>query len=695
MKHKIWYIMKRVLIALIPLSLLFLAFKYHQKQGDVPRLPESAWARFQDTLPVIRPEEVHQKRARVVSEMVSRYHYRQTPLNDSVSSAIFDMYLKELDENKLYFLASDIEHFEQYRYALDNQLLVGDLSVGFYIFNVYLRRNAERVQRNIDIIRRGFDFTKDEVYDRDRSQAAWAKSMDELDEVWRKALKDQFLTSKLAGEADSTIQNRLIKRYERLQKSIMQINAEDILSSYLNALAHTYDPHTAYLSPIDADNFRNSMRRSLEGIGAVLSTENDYVIIREVRPGGPAYKSGKLHPNDKIIAVAQGDEGEFVDVVGWRLDEVVQLIRGPKGTVVRLLILPAKDGANAKPVEVRMVREKITFEEQSAQKKVIVYTDSKGKKHKVGVIQVPAFYINIEEYQQGKADYKSTTNDVRRLIGELQAEGIEGLVIDLRYNGGGSLKEAIDLTSLFIPRGPVVQVKDVDGNVRVSQTEDVSQVYDGKLIVLVNRLSASASEIFSGAIQDYRRGLVIGETTFGKGTVQSVIDLARYIGEQNQGQLNITLAKFYRISGESTQLKGVTPDITLPSFYPEDEVGEASYPTALPWDKIAPAAYKKTGQLSDKKIEQLKKLYHELSKNKEYMRKLLDDIQKARERYKRTTVSLNEDKRKAEMEAAREEEAAANEEQTQNNAQEKPKVLNFDEEKDAYLKLATEMLLNW
>jgi carboxyl-terminal processing protease len=384
-----------------------------------------------------------------------------------------------------------------------------------------------------------------------------------------------------------------------------------------------------------------------------------------------------------------------VDVVGWRLDEVVQLIRGPKGTVVRLLILPAKDGANAKPVEVRMVREKITFEEQSAQKKVIVYTDSKGKKHKVGVIQVPAFYINIEEYQQGKADYKSTTNDVRRLIGELQAEGIEGLVIDLRYNGGGSLKEAIDLTSLFIPRGPVVQVKDVDGNVRVSQTEDVSQVYDGKLIVLVNRLSASASEIFSGAIQDYRRGLVIGETTFGKGTVQSVIDLARYIGEQNQGQLNITLAKFYRISGESTQLKGVTPDITLPSFYPEDEVGEASYPTALPWDKIAPAAYKKTGQLSDKKIEQLKKLYHELSKNKEYMRKLLDDIQKARERYKRTTVSLNEDKRKAEMEAAREEEEAANEEQTQNNAQEKPKVLNFDEEKDAYLKLATEMLLNW
>jgi carboxyl-terminal processing protease len=614
-----------------------------------------------------------------------------------MSSAIFDMYLKELDKNKLYFLASDIEDFEQYRYALDDHLLAGDVSVGFYIFNVYLRRNAERIQRNMHIIRQGFDFSKDEVYDRDRSQAKWAQSMNELDEAWRKVLKDQFLTSKLAGEADSAIQNRLIKRYERLQKSIMQINAEDILSSYLNALAHTYDPHTAYLSPIDADNFRNSMRRSLEGIGAVLSTENDYVIIREVRPGGPAYKSGKLHPNDKIIAVAQGDEGEFVDVVGWRLDEVVQMIRGPRGTVVRLLVLPAKDGANAKPMEVRMVREKITFEEQSAQKKVIVYTDKKGKKHKVGVIQVPAFYINIEEYQQGKADYKSTTNDVRRLIGELQAEGIEGLVIDLRYNGGGSLKEAIDLTSLFIPRGPVVQVKDVDGKVRVSQTEEVTQVYDGKLVVLVNRLSASASEIFSGAIQDYRRGLVIGETTFGKGTVQSVIDLARYIGEQNQGQLNITLAKFYRISGESTQLKGVTPDIQLPSFYPEDEVGEASYPTALPWDKIAPASYKTLNFLSEKTIKQLKKQYDKLVQEKEYMQKLLNDIQKTRERYKRTTVSLNESKRKAEMETEREQkdddEIESN--NTQENPQEKPKVVDFSQETDAYLKLATEMLLSW
>ncbi|NIK73228.1 carboxyl-terminal processing protease [Thermonema lapsum] len=689
--------MKRVLIALIPLSLVFLAFKYQQKQTSSPTLPAQVWEKFQDTLPVIRPGEMHQKRARVVSEMVSRYHYRQIPLNDSMSSAIFDMYLKELDENKLYFLASDIEDFEQYRYALDDHLLAGDVSVGFYIFNVYLRRNAERIQRNMHIIRQGFDFSKDEVYDRNRSQAKWAQSMTELDEAWRKVLKDQFLTSKLAGEADSAIQNRLIKRYERLQKSIMQTNAEDIFSSYLNALAHTYDPHTAYLSPIDADNFRSSMRRSLEGIGAVLSTENDYVIIREVRPGGPAYKSGKLHPNDKIIAVAQGDEGEFVDVVGWRLDEVVQMIRGPRGTVVRLLVLPAKDGANAKPMEVRMVREKITFEEQSAQKKVIVYTDNKGKKHKVGVIQVPAFYINIEEYQQGKPDYKSTTNDVRRLIGELQAEGIEGLVIDLRYNGGGSLKEAIDLTSLFIPRGPVVQVKDVDGKVRVNQTEEVTQVYDGKLVVLVNRLSASASEIFSGAIQDYRRGLVIGETTFGKGTVQSVIDLARYIGEQNQGQLNITLAKFYRISGESTQLKGVTPDIQLPSFYPEDEVGEASYPTALPWDKIAPASYKTLNFLSEKTIKQLQKQYDKLVQEKEYMQKLLSDIQKTRERYKRTTVSLNESKRKAEMETEREQkdddEIESN--NTQENSQEKPKVVDFSQEKDAYLKLATEMLLSW
>lgn len=689
--------MKRILIILVPLSLLLWAFQQQSRQ-----LPKVDWSQFQDTLPIIRPTDIHRKRARIVAEMVERYHYRQKLLDDQMSSDIFDMYLKELDDAKLYFLRSDIEDFEQYRYLLDDYFKEGDVSVGFYIFNLYLRRNLERIERNLQILEKGFRFDQDESYDRNRKNAQWANSIDELDETWRKMLKDQFLTSKIAGEADSSIQRRLIQRYERLRKAIVQTNAEDILRAYLNALTNTYDPHTAYLSPIDADNFRNNMRRSLEGIGAVLSIENDYVVIREIRPGGPAFKSGRLQPNDKIIAVAQGDGGEFVDVVGWRLDEVVQLIRGPKGSVVRLLILSAKEGATAKPREVRMIREQITFEEQSAQKKTITYTDKKGKLHRIGIISIPAFYIDLDEYQQGKKDYKSTTNDVRKLIKELSREGIEGLIIDLRNNGGGSLKEAIDLTSLFVPRGPVVQVRDVGGEVRINQTEEASQIYTGKLIVLVNRLSASASEIFAGAIQDYRRGLVVGESTFGKGTVQSVVELGRYLGASNQGQLNITMAKFYRISGKSTQLKGVIPDILLPSVYPEDRFGEGAYPTALPWDVIQPAPYRAIDMLTKKDLEQLGKHYEQWKHSRPYLQKLLEDIQQTRERYQQTVVSLMESERRAQLEAGREkaefEEDNDDEEEIRffaDPSSAKSVQIRFEEEKDPYYKLATELLLHW
>ncbi|MGD1841689.1 MAG: carboxy terminal-processing peptidase [Thermonemataceae bacterium] len=635
---------------------------------------------------VITPEEIHEKKAALVAKLVTSGHYKKMTLDDSLSSIMFDNYIEELDENKLYFLASDMERFEKYRYLLDDELSLpsSNLNIAYNILNTYLTRINERLERNDQLLQQNFDFTKEEYYETDRDKVDWMKDEQALDEAWHKLLKSQILQSKLSGEVYDSIIVKLQKRYKRYQKTLSQTNAEDVFQTYMNAFSEAFDPHTAYFSPISADNFNNNMKRSLEGIGAVLGTENDYTIIRSVREGGPAFKSKSLFKDDRIIGVAQGDDGEMVDVVGWRLDEVIQLIRGKKGTVVRLSILSASEGTAAKPTVVRMIREKITFEEQSSTKQIIHYQRN-GKDYKVGVIGIPAFYINFEEYRAGKPDYKSTTNDVKKILAELREEQVDGLIIDLRYNGGGSLKEAIDLTSLFIEEGPVVQVKDGLGRVSVGETGDFEQAYTGPLVVMVNRFSASASEIFSGAIQDYQRGIIVGEETYGKGTVQSILDLGRYMTEygQNIGQLNLTLSKYYRVTGSSTQHLGVVPDLKLPSPFEGDEYREKSQPSALPWDEISSARFRKSGDVSNGELKEINQRFAQRMKTDEDLKKLLDDIKKARDKRNDTRLSLNEAERKKENEADKAEEEETQEDTT--NTEQKT-IEEYTDLKDLYLK---------
>jgi carboxyl-terminal processing protease len=604
-----------------------------------------------DTTFQIQPNEILEKKSSVVVALLNSRHYKKMTLNDSVSSVIFNNFIEDLDESKLYLLASDLKEFEKYRFKLDDELRQSsrNLNIPFLIYNRYLERVYARMERNNKLLKEKYDFTTDEYIETDRKKATWVQNETEGDEEWRKLLKNQILTSKLAGEKPEEIVSKLQKRYERYNKTITQLKAEDVLQAYMNAVTMAYDPHTSYLSPISQNNFNLTMKKSLEGIGAGLNTENDYTVIRSVRPGSPAFKSKKIFEKDRIVGVAQGDEGEMIDVVGWRLDEVIQLIRGKQGTAVRLSILSAKDGANAKPIEVKMIREKITLEEQSSTKQVIEY-EKDGKLFKVAVLSVPGFYINFDEYREGKPDYKSTTNDVKKLLQECQAENVNSVIIDLRFNGGGSLKEAIDLGSLFIKSGAMVQVKDGNGKSSAGEPEDFSQVYKGALVVMTNRFSASASEIFAGAIQDYKRGVVVGEQTYGKGTVQNALDLSRLITEygDNIGQLNLTVSKYYRAAGSSVQNKGVTPDLKLASVFDED-FGESSYKSSLPWDEIKPAySFKATNEVSENNLKKLKTSFQKRLTTDPDLRKIIETTEKAKKDRLKTKMSLNEAKRKAE-----------------------------------------------
>ncbi|MDX1903037.1 MAG: carboxy terminal-processing peptidase [Thermonemataceae bacterium] len=695
-----------ILIPLVVLSVLVWRFApWKQAISEAPsadlfHLSSENKVYYQlDTSFSLVPNAHFAKKATTVVALIVNRHYKKQALNDSISANTFDNYIEDIDEAKLYFLQSDIDDFKKYRLNLDDELRQesNNLNVPYYIYNIYLKRVLERLERNKALLQENYDFSTDEYYETDRKKVAYPKNQEEADKEWRKVLKNSFLEGKLSGETAKQTAEKLTKRYETFKKNLLKTTAEDVFQSYMNALALAYDPHTNYFSPISASNFNMSMNRSMEGIGATLTTENDYITIADVRPGGPAFKSKKLFKKDRIVAVAQGDGGEMVDVVGWRVDEAVQIIRGKKGTVVRLKILPASEGANAKPTEVRMVREKITFEEQSATKQIIEIP--KGNKvQKVGVISIPAFYINFEEYREGKPDYKSTTNDVKKLIGELQQENIEALIIDLRYNGGGSLKEAIDLTSLFIKSGAVVQVKDANGRISVGETDDFKQIYQGPLLVMTNRFSASASEIFSGAIQDYKRGLIVGENTYGKGTVQNVMDLSKYLvsesNDGNVGQLNLTVSKYYRASGSSVQNKGVTPDIILPSAFDDKEFSEAGYKTSLPWDEIEPArAFKPNNEINSKQIKHLQNDFQKRLKNDDDLKKLLAEVEKMRKRRKETRISLNETKRKAEKDEAKKELSPKIEDDDENDTKKKV-VENFKDLKDLYLKNAIVIALD-
>ncbi|MBH3344955.1 carboxy terminal-processing peptidase [Pseudomonas parafulva] len=576
-----------------------------------------------------------------VVELLKRHHYSKPPLDDARSVIIYDSYIKLLDPARSYFTAADIAEFDKWKTQFDDFLKSGNLDPGFTIYKRYLDRVKQRLDFALAELNKGvdkIDFTVNETLLIDRKDAPWLKDQAALDELWRKRVKDEVLRQKIAGKEPKQIQETLIKRYKNQLARLDQTRAEDIFQAYINTFAQSYDPHTNYLSPDNAENFDINMSLSLEGIGAVLQSDNDQVKIVRLVPAGPAAKTKQVAPADKIIGVAQGNK-EMVDVVGWRLDEVVKLIRGPKGSVVRLEIIPASNAPSDQTSKiVSITREAVKLEEQAAKKSVLKLKQD-GRDYKLGIIEIPAFYLDFKAYRAGDPEYKSTTRDVKKLLTELQKEKVDGVVIDLRNNGGGSLQEATELTSLFIEKGPTVLVRNSDGRVDVLEDENPGAFYKGPLALLVNRLSASASEIFAGAMQDYHRALIIGGQTFGKGTVQTIQPL-------NHGELKLTLAKFYRVSGQSTQHQGVLPDIDYPSIIDTKEIGESALPEAMPWDTIRPVVKPAVDPFKPY-LAQLK-AQHQARSDKDaefiYIRDRLALTQKL---MTEKTVSLNEQARRA------------------------------------------------
>lgn len=604
----------------------------------------------------IAPKSFYGNEAKLIAQILDTYHYKKIKLNDSLSSVILTDYIETLDNNKSYFLKSDIERFEKYRTKIDDYLKEGNVDPAYEIYRVFKERFDSRMSFVLDsLLDMEFDYSIDEYYNTDRSKGDWAQNEKELDEIWRKMLKSQALSLKLAGKD----RDGLRTRYERFDKAAQQYRTEDIFEIYMNAVAEAFDPHTNYFSPQTSERFKQNMSLSLEGIGARLQTETDFTKVIQILPGGPAEKSNLLHENDRIIGVAQGEDGEIVDVVGWRIEDVVQLIKGPKGTTVRLEILPAETGVNGPSQIITLVRDKIKLEDMQAKAEIIPLRKN-GKEYKIGVITLPSFYMDFEAYQQGDPNYNSTTRDVKRLVEELEEKGIDGLMMDLRNNGGGSLAEAIDLTGLFIKNGPVVQVRTSTNKVEVGEDEDPEIIYNGPMAVMINRFSASASEIFAAAIQDYHRGVVIGEPTFGKGTVQSVIDLGRYLqvpeGEE-VGQLKLTLQKFYRVTGSSTQHLGVSPDVNLPSAFDADEFGESASKSALPWDQINSTTFNVSQEVSPQLVLRLNDQYSRRLETSPELKALVEDTKELKLNLAKTQISLNEEKRKKEIEEAEKREA--------------------------------------
>ena len=598
--------------------------------------------------------EMHQRYASsIATRFLTNYHYKRTRLDDELSSQIFDSYLELLDPNRIYFLATDVESFERYRNGMDDALRHSDLLSAYEIFNVYVERVQQRVDHARQVVRQPFDFTVDEFYQFDREGEPWAASTGELDELWRKRVKNDYLRLKLTDKESDAIIETLTERYDNLERRIQELNNEDVFQFFMNAFAQSIEPHTAYLSPRTSENFEISMKLSLEGIGALLGRESEYTLISRVVPGGPADQDGRLQAGDRITAVGQGQDGKMVDVIGWRVDDVVDLIRGPKDTVVRLEVLPEDESVSGPTTVIDIVRNEVKLEEQAAQSKIIEIPKdgTDGEMMKIGVIDLPVFYLDFNGRAQNRPDYRSSTRDVRRLIGELEEQGVEGIVMDLRNNGGGSLLEATTLTGLFIDSGPVVQVKHSNGRISVEEDIDPGMAWDGPLVVLVNRYSASASEIFAGAIQDYGRGMVVGEPTFGKGTVQSLLDLDDYAPSDKPGlgQLKLTMAQFFRVKGGSTQNRGVEPDIRFPSVGDPEEYGERALDGALPWTSIDPARFSPQGDLASM-VAVTDNLYRTRMNDNQEFNWLLSDIEEYNRQSEEISVSLLESERRAEIE---------------------------------------------
>jgi carboxyl-terminal processing protease len=598
----------------------------------------------------LKPVPAQAEAALWASRVLGRYHYKAMPLDDAMSEKMFDNYFKALDSEKLYFTQADVDQFAPMRTKLDDAINNGNLTLPFAIYNVYQQRFNDRMSYAREVLKSKFDFTADESLQLDREKAAWPRSEDEARDLWRKRVKNDWLRLKLAGKEDKAIRETLDKRYENYQNRLKKLNNEDVFQMFMNAYATSIEPHTNYLGPRSAENFDIAMRLSLEGIGAVLQQRDDYTLIREIVPGGPAALSNKLKAGDKIVGVAQGNAA-FTDVLGWRIDDVVQLVRGEKDSTVRLDVIPADAGPDGKHITVSLVRKKISMEEQSAKKSIIEVKDG-AVKRRIGVISLPTFYQDFEARRKGDKEFKSATRDVQRILGELKKDKVDNVLIDLRNNGGGSLIEAVELTGLFIDKGPVVQQRTAENRVEVESDTNAGLAWDGPMGVLINRGSASASEIFAAAIQDYGRGIVIGEPSFGKGTVQTLINLDRFAPSEkvHYGELKMTIAQFFRINGGTTQLRGVSPDIKLPVTSDVDNFGESSYDNALPWTSIKAANFVPSGDLKELVAPLQKRHDVRVSKDKDFQY-LQEDIAEVVKLRKDNLISLNEAVRRKERDA--------------------------------------------
>ena len=599
----------------------------------------------------LKPTAAENEAGNYISKYLLQNHYRKVAVNDSLSQQIFNRYIDNLDGSKSYFVASDVERLRKiYGNQIDDEFLAGKATVGFDIYNLFLKRAREKMRymrAAADTVH--LDFSSPETLDLDRKSDPWPADQHQLTELWRKELKYQWLNLKYSGESDKAIRVSLAKSYKSRLNLLNRQKPDDAFHAYTYALTTSFDPHTNYFSPDEYQNFQIDMSRSLEGIGAKLQTEGEYTVVNELILGGPAFKSNRLKKGDKIIGVGQGRAVDIVDVSGWRINDVVKLIRGKKGTIVRLKILPASQGGRGPEKIVELIRDEVNLQEQAAKKSIIVQNSKK-----IGVITIPSFYLDFEGEQQNTGNYNSTSRDVARILEELNAEHVDGIIVDLRDNGGGSLEESVTVTGLFIPSGPVVQISNSTGGKIVLKDEDSRVQYSGPLAVLVNRYSASASEIFAAAIQDYGRGVIIGERTFGKGTVQSLIKLSRpdsFTGKRPElGEIKLTIAKFYRISGASTQHKGVEADITMPSMIDTARIGEDTYTSSLPWSTLTPSFYTPFAEINPRKIEILRQKFQERSAKNPLYQSYLRDLDTLDQIRKKKAVSLQDATAKSETE---------------------------------------------
>ena len=598
---------------------------------------------------LLYPSAKHREQSKLIYQLLTKYHYKKVSVDDSLSEKILEKYINSLDPNKEYFFKNDIDYFNQYKLQMDDYITSGYLEPAYEIFTVYNERVKDRIEYVFSLLENEPDFSVEEELMFDRKKSEWFGDSGQMDNYWRKKIKNAILNLKILGKEWESNKETLDKRYKRFEKTISQFNSEDVFEMFINSFTEIYDPHTNYFSPVNADRFEINMSKTFEGIGARLQQDVEYTTIYQIMPGGPAYRNKELEKGDRIIGVGQGEDGAFEDIIGWRLDDVVSKIKGPKGSMVQLLVLKKEANIDDYPDTVRLVRDRVDVVDEDATFDIIPYR-ADNKDFNVGLIKIPSFYINFEEAQRGIKDYKSVTRDVKRCIDSLKALSVDGIIIDLRNNGGGSLQEAIDLTGLFIETGPVVQIKSSSGRIEVEKDFDRSIHYDGPLLVINNSFTASSSEIFSGALKDYNRGLIVGESTFGKGTVQNLIDLERFFPNSNLqfGQLKITLAKYYRVNGGSTQKIGVEPHIEFPNIYDRSIYTENARSNALEWDKIRDISYDNINYINEPLVDHLNNAFTQEVKSDSSFINYLSFVEETKENRKKKSISLNYSKRLAE-----------------------------------------------